>query len=119
MTKTETVLRSIFGSCRSDIRPLAYAVDIAIELMFVQGIPMDDILVTNDIYPDVAKRIRKKSGAHPSAKSASRRIERLANKCWDAMVSRDLVWWSSTSARPWRISGHPGTSSSIWPFTPI
>ena len=51
MTKTETVLRSIFGSCRSDIRPLAYAVDIAIELMFVQGIPMDDILVTNDIYP--------------------------------------------------------------------
>ena len=91
MTKTETVLRSIFGSCRSDIRPLAYAVDIAIELMFVQGIPMDDILVTNDIYPDVAKRIRKKSGAHPSAKSASRRIERLANKCWDAMVSRGLV----------------------------
>lgn len=32
MTKTETVLRSIFGSCRSDIRPLAYTVDIAIEL---------------------------------------------------------------------------------------
>ena len=91
MTKTETVLRSIFGSCRSDIRPLAYAVDIAIDLMFVQCIPMDDIMVTNDIYPDVAKRIRKKSGAHPSAKSASRRIERLANKCWDAMVSRDLV----------------------------
>lgn len=117
MTKTETVLRSIFGSCRSDIRPLAYAVDIAIELMFVQGIPMDDILVTNDIYPDVAKRIRK-NPAH------TRRPNPPPGGLngWPTSAGTPWcpeTWWSSTSARPWRISGHPGTSSSIWPFTPI
>ena len=43
MTKTEAVIRSILGTAKPDIRPLAYAVDAAISLMFVQKIPMDDI----------------------------------------------------------------------------
>ncbi len=44
MTKTEAVIRSILGAVGMDIRPLACSVDIAIDLMFVQGVPMDDIL---------------------------------------------------------------------------
>ena len=47
MTKTEAVIRSILGAARPDIRPMAYAVDAAISLMFVQKIPMDDIYVTD------------------------------------------------------------------------
>ena len=58
MTKTEAVIRSILGAAKSDIRPLAYAVDAAINLMFVQKIPMDDIYVTDDIYPDVARLVK-------------------------------------------------------------
>ena len=91
MTKTETVIRSILGAVRMDIRPLAYAVDIAIELMFNQGIAMDDIAVTNDIYPYVAQKMRNASGATPTNKAISRRIERLANECWDTLVARELV----------------------------
>lgn len=91
MTKSETVIRSILGAVRSDIRPLAYAVDIAIQLMFHDGIPMDDIYVTDDIYPDVAKLVKDRRGKPSSAKTVSRRIERLANRCWDTLVERELV----------------------------
>ncbi len=86
MTKTESLVRSIFGIVRSDIRPLIYAVDTAIELMFVQGIPMDDILVTKDVYPVVAQRLRT-----VSVKGISRRIERLCNQCWSNLLASDRV----------------------------
>ena len=85
VTKTEAVIRSILGAAGPDIRPLAYAVDAAITLMFVQKIPMDDI------YPHVAKLVRNRRGIPSSPKTVSRRIERLANLCWDALVSRNLV----------------------------
>ena len=91
MTKTEAVIRSILGAARPDIRPLAYAVDAAISLMFVQKIPMDDIYVTDDIYPDVAKLVRNRFGRPSSPETVSRRIERLANLCWDTLVERNLV----------------------------
>ena len=91
MTKTEAVIRSILGAARSNIRPLAYAVDAAINLMFVQKIPMDDIYVTDDIYPDVTKLVKNRHGKPSSPETVSRRIERLANLCWDTQVARNLV----------------------------
>ena len=91
MTKTEAVIRSILGAARPDVRPMAYAVDAAISLMFVQKIPMDDIYVTDDIYPDVAKLVRNRRGKPSSPKTVARRIERLANLCWDTLVARNLV----------------------------
>ena len=91
MTKSETVIRSILGATRSDIRPLACAVDIAVRLMFLERIPMDDIRVTEDIYPEAAARMHDRFGRAPSLKTISRRIERLANLCWDTLAARDLV----------------------------
>ena len=41
--------------------------------------------------PQVAKRLKTRSGASPSAKTTARRIQRLANACWDALVERNLV----------------------------
>lgn len=73
----EMVIRSLVGPAGRDIRPLAYAVELVGDLLFERKVAMDDILVTKDIYPDVAKRLRKKPGA------VSRRIERLANFCWE------------------------------------
>lgn len=91
MAKTEAVIRSILGAVGMNIQPLAYAVDIAIDLMFVQGISMDDIYVTDAIYPAVAKLMVNRQGKIPSSKTVSRRVERLANLCWDTLVTRDLV----------------------------
>lgn len=91
MTKTETVIRSILGATRADIRPPAYSVDIAIHLMFFERIPMDDIYVTDDIYPKAAKLVKNRRGRPSTPKTVSRRIERLANLCWDTLVARNLV----------------------------
>ena len=91
MTKTEAVIRSILGAARPDIRPLVYAVDITIDLLFTQGIPMDDIHVTDDIYPAAARLVKDRCGRPASPEAVSRRIERLANLCWDTLVERGLV----------------------------
>ena len=50
MKNSEAVIRSILGAADVDIRPLAYAVDAAVELMFRQGIPEDDIAVIKELY---------------------------------------------------------------------
>ncbi|MCD7861081.1 MAG: hypothetical protein LUG25_04155 [Oscillospiraceae bacterium] len=54
MTKTEIILRSIFGASGQNLRPLAHAIDIAGELLFMQQVLMDDILV-KDIY-EISRR---------------------------------------------------------------
>ena len=91
MTKTEAVIRSIFGAVGMDLRPLVYAVDAAIELLFLQGVTMDDICVTKDIYPETARLPACVPDAAPSVRSTARRVERLANLCWDALADRGLV----------------------------
>ena len=50
MKNSEAVIRSILGAADVDIRPLAYAVDAAVELMFRQGIPEDDIAVIKELF---------------------------------------------------------------------
>lgn len=90
MVKTEAVIRSILGAVRADIRPLACAVDIAADLMFTQHICMDDIRI-GQVYQEAAGRIPNRKGKPSSPGAVSRRIQRLANQCWDALVARDLV----------------------------
>ena len=85
MMREEILIRSILGLCRRDVRTLAYAVWEAEELLFFKKIPVDDILVTKDIYPVVAKRIGK------NYKAVSRQIERLGNLCWDSMDEKQKI----------------------------
>ena len=85
MTKEEILIRSILGVCRRDIRTLTYAVWEAEELLFSKKIPMDDILITKDIYPIVAKRTGK------SYEAVSRQIERLGNLCWDCLNEQQKI----------------------------
>ena len=61
MSKSELLVRSILGPIRSDIRPLVYAIEIASDLLFVQKVSWDDIRVTKDIYPSVAKQLKRTS----------------------------------------------------------
>ena len=78
MTNPEILIRSLIGPVRSDIRTTAYAVNITATFLFAYQIPMDHILVTKDIYPEVAKKLGKSECA------VSRKIQRIANLCWDA-----------------------------------
>lgn len=86
MINSEILLRTIFGPIRSDIRPLAFAVDITDDLLFTRHIPMDDIRFTKHVYPDVAKLLHRKPG------TTSRCIERLAHLCWDALNQQGQVF---------------------------
>ena len=73
MTESERLLRSILGPTRSDIRPLAFAIAVAEELLFNQDLAMDDVQITKQIY------------------AAAKCVERLSRLCWEAMVAQDLV----------------------------
>lgn len=85
MTESERLLHSILGPTRSDIRPLAFAIAVAEELLFNQGLAMDDVQITKQIYPMVARQFRKTDNA------AAKCVERLSRLCWEAMVAQDLV----------------------------
>lgn len=85
MTNGEIILRGILGPVRSNIRPLALAVDLTGNLLFEQHFSMDDIKVTKHIYPNVARLLNKKTGA------ASKSIERLTHLCWDSLVEQGLT----------------------------
>ena len=85
MLKPESLLYSILGPIRSDIRPLVYAVEITEQLLFVQHLPMEDIKAIAHIYSRVAERLEKQTAAVAKA------IERLTPLCWDALVLNNLL----------------------------
>ena len=84
MRKTEAVIYSLIGPGCKNIRPLACTVDIAADMLFNQGIAIDDIQVINQIYPKVAKMLGK------SDASVVRSIERMANRCWERASPKQL-----------------------------
>ena len=81
MTKEKQLISSILGPVRGDTRPFVYAVWRAEQVMFYENISMDDILITKDIYPDVAKATKR------SLRTAMRQVERMSNRCFDSMDS--------------------------------
>ena len=85
MTKTERTIYALVGPTRYNTLPFSLAIDLAMELLFVQNIAMDDIRVTRDIYTPVAKQLGKNTAA------VSRQIVRLCNLCWDAMLEAGEV----------------------------
>ena len=97
--RAKLMIQLIMGHSNSDIRPLAYSIVEAVNLLFVQNLPWDEIKITKDIYPNVAKKLCKS----PSA--TSRSVERLVNRCWDKMtpqqkleyIGRDLEDITSTT----------------------
>lgn len=87
MKNSEAVIRSILGAADVDIRPLAYAV----ELMFRQGIPEDDIAVIKELYAKAAERLPKGKKGKRSVKTVTKQIQRVANTCWDTLVREGMV----------------------------
>ncbi|HCT91414.1 MAG TPA: hypothetical protein DF613_08570 [Lachnospiraceae bacterium] len=79
MTKEDALIREIFEPGRKGTQALASAVREAGKLLFEERVAMDDILVTKDIYPVVARQLGKDS------RNIARQVERLANQCWDGM----------------------------------
>lgn len=85
MLSSEMLVLNILGFTRTDIRPFAYALDVAVELLFEKHISKGNIRITKDIYPAVAQRLHKTS--HAVAKSA----QRIAMLCWDAARRNNMI----------------------------
>lgn len=85
MTKEYHLIYQILGPSRRKIVVLAFAVQEAERLLFAKRIAADDILVTKDIYPIVAKRLKK------NVKTVSRQVERLGNYCWEQMDAQQKL----------------------------
>ncbi|MCI8292299.1 MAG: hypothetical protein HFH53_02025 [Hespellia sp.] len=77
--KESRIIHEIIGPGTGDILTFAYAICEAERLMFTENIPMDEIYVTKDIYPKIAKEMNKKDRA------VARQIERMGNRCWGCM----------------------------------
>lgn len=84
MLTANSLVRSIFGFSRRNLKSLVRSVEVAYELMFLQGRCKSSIKVTKDIYPDVARELRPRSYA-----AVVRQIERLCNACWDRIQKDD------------------------------
>jgi len=91
MKEIESLLRFILGPVRGNTLPMVLAVQVAIELIFASNVPIYDILVTKDIYPEVASRLSKIYDTTVSLPAVSKQIERTSNLCWESMLERDLV----------------------------
>ena len=85
MQKPELLLYSILGPIRSDVRPLACAIEITEQLLFVWHVPMEDIKAISHIYSQVAERLKKRTA------TVTKAIERLTPLCWDALVLNNLL----------------------------
>ena len=73
------------GHTKSDNRPIAYSIAEAADLLFNQNTPWDEIKVTKDIYPGVAKQLGESSSA------TSHSVERLVDHCWDHMAPQQKI----------------------------
>lgn len=78
LRQSEKLILSIVGVIRSDIRPMAYCLDVIVDLLFVRNLSKGDIRITKDVYPVVANMLNKSTSA------VSRSVQRLVNMCWDA-----------------------------------
>lgn len=76
MLNPEFLIRSILGPIKKGIRPLVCAVEVTADLLFIQHIPMDDVVATRQVYAVVAAKLHKSPG------TASRAIYRLIECCW-------------------------------------
>lgn len=85
LTSSEKLIYFIIGMTRSDIRPMAKAMDVIIDLHFLQGIPKCEIKITKNVYPQVAAMLNKSSA------SVERSVERLANLCWDIAEKEKMI----------------------------
>ena len=79
MTRTDEFVRCILGRSGKGSTAFVLAIDLTAKLLFEGGIAMQDILVTKDVYPAVAKCL------HMKHTSASRQILRVANRCWNKL----------------------------------
>ncbi len=81
----ERLLRELLGATRRDLRPMTCTLLVTQNLLFQLGVSLNNFHISKKVYPTVAQELRL------SQRAVARSVERTANDCWAAMLSRDLV----------------------------
>ena len=76
MITAESLFFAILGTTRAEITPSVLATEITAELLFDENLGFDDFRITKDVYPTVAKLLRRRSD------SVSRSVERMTARLW-------------------------------------
>lgn len=82
LEKSEALLRALLGPSRADVQPLACAVALTAERLYLQKQPLREFSIYKDIYYDTSKKLFQKHTT--TAKS----VERLAKRCWNAFAAQ-------------------------------
>ncbi len=82
LEKSETLLRALLGPSRADVQPLACAVALTAERLYLQKQPLREFSIYKDVYYDASKKLFQKHTT--TAKS----VERLAKRCWDVFAAQ-------------------------------
>ena len=70
MITAESLFFAILGTTRAEITPSVLATEITAELLFDENLGFDDFRITKDVYPTVAKLLRRRS------------VERMTARLW-------------------------------------
>lgn len=82
MLNSLSLVRSILGPTRCSILPLAYAMDITAERIFIDHVSEKHLKLCDDVCYEVAKRLN----SFITPKSVTRSVERCTNRCWNELV---------------------------------
>ena len=63
MITAESLFFAILGTTRAEITPSVLATEITAELLFDENLGFDDFRITKDVYPTVAKLLRRSSAS--------------------------------------------------------
>ena len=83
LKKSKIIIYSILGPSRADISPLAYAIAITADRLYIQKIPLNIFTIYNDVYYKTAKLLNQD---HPST---ARSVARIANRITKAITTQE------------------------------
>ena len=90
MITAESLFFAILGTTRAEITPSVLATEITAELLFDENLGFDDFRITKDVYPTVAKLLRRSSDS--VSRSVERMTARLCGCCRVPPGKRSCIW---------------------------
>lgn len=85
MSKSEQLVYSVLGLIKSNILPVAYTLDLLVELLFCKNNPVSKIMITKMVYPQVAKRLNK------SVHAVEKSVERIVHDFWSVALEQNRL----------------------------
>lgn len=120
-TNVSLLVRSLVGTLRGDLRPFTYSVELVEKLLYQDGYSVDEILITKDVYPKVARQLGRREDAvsRSALRTAHTVWERGGRKVWGEIVGRDLIEEPTPSDIIFFLAIYLHTGKPVFSSTPV